>query len=70
MLVGTVATAALVLVVAVAGRSDKTNCHDVLDAIDRYTADQKSAPRSAQDLIDRGYLQNAAGTEACANWGR
>ena len=48
-----------------------TTCHDLLEAMDRYSADRKSSPGSIQNLIDLGYLEDAP-TEACRipNWGR
>ena len=43
----------------------KKDCHRIREAVDRYTADKKIAPKSVQDLVDAGYMRNVSSAEQC-----
>jgi len=41
------------------------DCHRILEAIDQYTADRRIPPKSAQDLVDAGYVRSVPSGEPC-----
>jgi len=43
----------------------KRDCHRIREAIDQYTADRKTVPKSSQDLVDAGYVGNIGSAEQC-----
>jgi len=47
-------------------RSDREGaCHQARESVDRFTADTKAAPKSAEELVMLGYLDDARLADEC-----